>query len=75
MPSASLKERSEEDESIHASRDPYQIEKARPVPYPNLQMPNLITLSLLPRSQWQSLTNLDIIKVRIGICLSNSMGV
>lgn len=28
------------------------------------QIPNMITLSLLPRSQWQSLTNLDIIKVR-----------
>ncbi|KAG1327940.1 hypothetical protein COCNU_01G018740 [Cocos nucifera] len=63
MPSASLKEGSEEGEPIHASGDPYQIEKARPVPYPNLQIPNLITLSLLPRSQWQSLTNLDIIKV------------
>nr|XP_010911920.2 LOW QUALITY PROTEIN: WD repeat-containing protein 36 [Elaeis guineensis] len=64
MPSASSKEGSEEDESIRASGDPYQIEKAHPVPYPNLQMPNLITLSLLPRSQWQSLTNLDIIKLR-----------
>lgn len=28
------------------------------------QIPNLVTLSLLPRSQWQSLINLDIIKVR-----------
>ncbi|XP_038987551.1 WD repeat-containing protein 36 [Phoenix dactylifera] len=64
MPSASSKEVSEEDESIHASGDPYQIEKACPVPYHSLQMPNLITLSLLPRSQWQSLTNLDIIKLR-----------
>lgn len=27
------------------------------------QIPDLITLSLLPRSQWQSLVNLDIIKV------------
>lgn len=27
------------------------------------QIPDLITLSLLPRSQWQSLINLDIIKV------------
>lgn len=26
-------------------------------------IPDLITLSLLPRSQWQSLINLDIIKV------------
>lgn len=64
MPSASLKEGSEEEESIHASGDQYQIEKAHPVPHFKLQMPNLITLSLLPRSQWQSLTNLDIIKLR-----------
>ena len=27
------------------------------------QIPELVTLSLLPRSQWQSLINLDIIKV------------
>ena len=29
------------------------------------QIPDLVTLSLLPRSQWQSLINLDIIKVFI----------
>ncbi|XP_078162623.1 transducin family protein / WD-40 repeat family protein [Carex rostrata] len=28
------------------------------------QIPNLVTLSLLPRSQWQNLTNIDIIKAR-----------
>ncbi|KAJ6857716.1 LOW QUALITY PROTEIN: U3 small nucleolar RNA-associated protein 21 [Populus alba x Populus x berolinensis] len=28
------------------------------------QIPDLVTLSLLPKSQWQSLINLDIIKVR-----------
>ncbi|CAL5381850.1 unnamed protein product [Camellia sinensis] len=28
------------------------------------QIPDLVTLSLLPKSQWQSLTNLDIIKAR-----------
>lgn len=27
------------------------------------QIPDLVTLSLLPKSQWQSLINLDIIKV------------
>ncbi|GLT28646.1 hypothetical protein SLA2020_035620 [Shorea laevis] len=31
---------------------------------PNQQIPGLVTLSLLPKSQWQSLINLDIIKVR-----------
>ncbi|XP_043694256.1 WD repeat-containing protein 36 [Telopea speciosissima] len=30
----------------------------------NHQIPDLVTLSLLPKSQWQSLINLDIIKVR-----------
>ncbi|KAK6916926.1 WD40 repeat [Dillenia turbinata] len=30
----------------------------------HLQIPDLVTLSLLPKSQWQSLINLDIIKVR-----------
>ncbi|KAL6988335.1 hypothetical protein U1Q18_014087 [Sarracenia purpurea var. burkii] len=29
----------------------------------NHQIPNLVTLSLLPKSQWQSLINLDSIKV------------
>lgn len=29
----------------------------------NQQLPDLVTLSLLPRSQWKSLLNLDIIKV------------
>lgn len=39
------------------------IQNAYCIPQLDKQMPNLITLSLLPRSQWQSLTNLDIIKV------------
>lgn len=29
----------------------------------NQQIPDLVTLSLLPKSQWQSLINLDVIKV------------
>lgn len=32
-------------------------------PIHNQQIPDLVTLSLLPKSQWQSLINLDIIKV------------
>lgn len=31
------------------------------------QIPELVTLSLLPKSQWQSLINLDIIKVALTI--------
>ncbi|XP_057980808.1 uncharacterized protein LOC131166355 [Malania oleifera] len=34
------------------------------VPQFDQQIPDLVTLSLLPKSQWQSLVNLDIIKVR-----------
>lgn len=41
------------------------IQNAYCIPQLDKQMPNLITLSLLPRSQWQSLTNLDIIKVSL----------
>ncbi|XP_027193066.1 uncharacterized protein [Cicer arietinum] len=33
-------------------------------PTQDKQIPDLVTLSLLPKSQWQSLINLDIIKVR-----------
>lgn len=33
------------------------------VPTQEKQIPDLVTLSLLPKSQWQSLINLDIIKV------------
>ena len=32
-------------------------------PHFHEQIPDLVTLSLLPKSQWQSLINLDIIKV------------
>lgn len=32
-------------------------------PHSSYQIPELVTLSLLPKSQWQSLVNLDIIKV------------
>lgn len=39
------------------------IQNAYYIPQLDKQIPNLITLSLLPKSQWQSLTNLDIIKV------------
>ncbi|XP_073002229.1 U3 small nucleolar RNA-associated protein 21 homolog [Typha latifolia] len=62
MPSISSKEGSLE-ESTQPLVDQHQI-KNSPLVHPDHQIPNLITLSLLPRSQWQSLTNLDIIKVR-----------
>ena len=63
LPSVSSTERSEEQESTDASTDKYQIKKSFSTETFGHQMPNLVTLSMLPKSQWQSLTNLDIIKV------------
>lgn len=51
-----------EEEQVHNSGDSKQS-NVEPFVTMNHQIPNLITLSLLPKSQWQSLTNLDIIKV------------
>ncbi|KAJ8492909.1 hypothetical protein OPV22_014630 [Ensete ventricosum] len=63
MPSVAPKEGSDEEKLLKA-RDLNQIQNAYAVPHLDKQLPNLITLSLLPRSQWQNLTNLDIIKAR-----------
>ncbi|KAG2607487.1 hypothetical protein PVAP13_4NG249500 [Panicum virgatum] len=62
LPAVSSAERSEEEQA----RDSGDSNQSNIKPFVILdhQIPNLITLSLLPRSQWQSLTNLDIIKVR-----------
>jgi U3 small nucleolar RNA-associated protein 21 len=40
-----------------------QPKDAPAFPTQDKQIPDLVTLSLLPKSQWQSLINLDIIKV------------
>ncbi|XP_064997081.1 uncharacterized protein LOC135632435 [Musa acuminata AAA Group] len=63
MPSVAPKEGSDEEKLLKAG-DLNQIQNAYPVPHLDKQLPKLITLSLLPRSQWQNLTNLDIIKAR-----------
>lgn len=47
-------------EPVNAS----QPKDAPAFPTQDKQIPDLVTLSLLPKSQWQSLINLDIIKVR-----------
>ena len=65
MPSVSSK--GGEAESVHTSSDPDQIRNKRSASHFDSKLPNLITLSLLPKSQWQSLTNLDIIKVRLSL--------
>lgn len=64
MPSVSSKEGYEEQECVESSVDQNQLKKPSIAAQFDQQIPNLITLSLLPKSQWQSLTNLDIIKVR-----------
>uniref|UniRef100_A0A0E0LDY3 Uncharacterized protein n=1 Tax=Oryza punctata TaxID=4537 RepID=A0A0E0LDY3_ORYPU len=62
LPTVSSTEKSEK-EPIHISEDSKES-KVKPYIIMDHQIPNMITLSLLPKSQWQSLTNLDIIKVR-----------
>lgn len=70
MPSVSSKQRSEDGEGNKGEEtsiplgNQHQITEAFSQPHFNHQIPDLVTLSLLPRSQWQSLTNLDIIKAR-----------
>ena len=63
LPSISSTEHSQveqSDEVVNAS----QSKDAPRFPTQDKQIPDLVTLSLLPKSQWQSLINLDIIKVR-----------
>lgn len=47
------------DKEVNASK----LKNAPGFPTQDKQIPDLVTLSLLPKSQWQSLINLDIIKV------------
>lgn len=63
LPSISSREEDlqhEEDSALAPNHAESQNATYRPSPQ---QMPDLVTLSLLPKSQWQSLINLDIIKV------------
>ncbi|XP_056174804.1 U3 small nucleolar RNA-associated protein 21 homolog [Syzygium oleosum] len=57
-----------EDSQVEDANEPtirHSVSKDVPSFQPLLeQIPDLVTLSLLPKSQWQSLINLDIIKVR-----------
>ncbi|KAK4756150.1 hypothetical protein SAY87_006277 [Trapa incisa] len=64
LPSISSKEEDlEHGEDSVVAPDHAESQNATYRPSPH-QMPNLVTLSLLPKSQWQSLVNLDIIKLR-----------
>ncbi|XP_020672729.1 WD repeat-containing protein 36 [Dendrobium catenatum] len=69
MPSVSSTQRSEDgedrrEETHCALANQHLIIEEFSSSHFNHQIPDLVTLSLLPKSQWQSLTNLDIIKVR-----------
>jgi hypothetical protein len=61
LPTVSSTDISEE-EQVHNSGNSKEF-SIKPFVVMNHQIPNRITLSLLPKSQWQSLTNHDIIKV------------
>ncbi|XP_058068538.1 U3 small nucleolar RNA-associated protein 21 homolog isoform X2 [Magnolia sinica] len=66
LPAVSSKEGSEpeNEESDHPHERQSQNKDAVSSPHFSHQIPDLVTLSMLPKSQWQSLINLDIIKVR-----------
>ncbi|KAL5540737.1 hypothetical protein UlMin_044060, partial [Ulmus minor] len=64
LPSVSSKKVSEDEDSTMPIVNHSQSKEATSFHALDQQIPDLVTLSLLPRSQWQSLINLDIIKVR-----------
>ncbi|KAK6143173.1 hypothetical protein DH2020_023521 [Rehmannia glutinosa] len=64
LPSVSSKGNSSDDNIEKAKVNPQEMQDAPQSPVLDQQIPDLVTLSLLPKSQWQSLINLDIIKAR-----------
>ncbi|KAG8633655.1 WD repeat-containing protein 36 isoform X2 [Manihot esculenta] len=64
LPSVSSMEGSQVQDSDRPIVKHPQHDEASVLPTFSHQIPELVTLSLLPRSQWQGLINLDIIKVR-----------
>nr|XP_043610060.1 U3 small nucleolar RNA-associated protein 21 homolog [Erigeron canadensis] len=64
LPSISSVEGSKDDVSDKPALSNSQPEAITHVTLLDQQIPDLVTLSLLPKSQWQSLINLDIIKAR-----------
>lgn len=63
LPSISAAEDNEVADVEEGDTDPSHVKETARVPKFNQIMPDLVTLSLLPKTQWQSLINLDIIKV------------
>ncbi|KAL3832965.1 hypothetical protein ACJIZ3_007701 [Penstemon smallii] len=64
LPSVSSMEDSLENDLDKTKVDSQEIQDSSLSPVFDKQIPDLVTLSLLPKSQWQSLFNLDIIKER-----------
>ncbi|GJQ99218.1 U3 small nucleolar RNA-associated protein 21 [Tanacetum coccineum] len=65
LPSISSEQASKDDnDSDKPASDNSQPHAITHTPLLDRQIPDLVTLSLLPKSQWQSLINLDIIKAR-----------
>lgn len=64
LPSVASAEGSQENDSEKFASNPPQFIGTGHFPNSEKQIPDLVTLSLLPKSQWQSLINLDIIKER-----------
>lgn len=64
LPSVSSTEKSLANEHDKAEVNPKEVKDASLSPVLDKQIPDLVTLSMLPKSQWQSLFNLDIIKAR-----------
>lgn len=65
MPSVSSVEGSEDKQPTNPVVDRTESKETSVPSTFDGQIPDLVTLSLLPKSQWQSLINLDIIKVTI----------
>ncbi|KAG8363632.1 hypothetical protein BUALT_Bualt19G0042600 [Buddleja alternifolia] len=64
LPSISATGDSLDNDFDEDKENPKKVEVASESPVLDQQIPDLVTLSLLPKSQWQSLINLDIIKAR-----------
>lgn len=64
LPSIAPVEGSPENDSEKAILDASFQDTSHSTKFLDKQIPHLVTLSLLPKSQWQSLINLDIIKAR-----------
>lgn len=63
LPSVSSTKGSQDEDFDEPIAENPQAKDASAFTTRDLQIPDLVTLSLLPKSQWQSLINLDIIKV------------